>query len=61
MGVAYFAHLVVVFDEGVDGFDAEETLVGDDSLGVVVFEDVGTDDGGEVVGVHFAAALLVHL
>lgn len=58
---AYFAHLVVVFDESVDGLDAEETLVGNDSLGVLVFEDIGTDDGGEVVGVHFAAALFVHL
>ena len=58
---AYFAHLVVVLDERVYGFDAEEAFVRHDFLVVLVFKDVGADDGGEVVGVHFATALVVDL
>ena len=57
----HFTHLVVVFDERIYGFDGEKALVGNELLAILVFEDVGAYDSGEVVGVHFAAGFFVDL
>ena len=58
--MTYLGHLIVAFDEHVDGFDGEETFV-HAGTARVGSEDVGCDDCGDVVRVHFAAALFVHL
>ena len=55
----YFTHLIVAFDERVDGFDGQEAAFVHADDGGFLFEDVGSDDGGEVVGVHFASSFFV--
>lgn len=57
----YLAHLVVVFNQRIDGFDRQEAVFVHADDWTLVFEDVRRDDGRQVVRVHLAATFFIHL
>ena len=60
MGNSYLAHSVVVCDQRINSLDGHETLINGTVLDVGV-ENVGGYDGGQIMNVHLASGVLVHM
>ena len=56
----YLTHALVTLDQAVYGFDGQEAVVHGHMIFAAV-QDVWSDDGSQVVNVHLAAALFVHV
>ena len=58
--MTYHAEVVLVFQETHDGFNSKETLI---LSGVLRFrvENVGGDHSRQVVKIHLASCLLIHM